>query len=178
MGIVLNIYLNIYKTEENYMNTDEHKQQVQGFMMFLGAIADGLESVTGKGAGAVCFLAGRKVGLRRKVAQKENDIMATLETVKNEMKAMDINWPFDIDDKQQSEFIIQHDGYREIKLPFKNCIVRCTLFRYGVPQGKALCQTKHGLFCGLFENIYGAKTNLGIIHAGENACLLNLKIFD
>jgi hypothetical protein len=41
----------------------------------------------------------------------------------------------------------------------------------------SLCQTKHGLFCALFENIYGAKAKLDIVHSGENACLLNLKYY-
>ncbi|OAD20036.1 hypothetical protein THIOM_004288 [Candidatus Thiomargarita nelsonii] len=148
-------------------------------MMFLGAVSDGLETVTGRSAKVVCFQAGKRVGSQHKVARKENDLFATLDAVKEEMEKMDINWPFDVNYQQQGhDFVTQHNGYKEIRLPFENCIVRCTLFRYGFPQGKALCQIKHGLFSGLFEKIYGAKTHLGIIHAGENACLLNLKIYD
>lgn len=162
-------------------NTDDKKQQVQGLMVFLAAIADGLENVTGGGARAVCFQAGRAVGSTREVARQEHqDIFAAIEVVREEMEKMGIHWPFDSHYKQHSDpdFVTKKEGYREIKLPFRNCIVRCTLFRYGFPQGKALCQTKHGLFCGLFQKVYGAKTHLGITHAGENACLLNLKIFD
>lgn len=162
------------------MSTNEQMQRVQGLMMFLGAVSDGLESVAGRGAEAICFRSGRVVGLKRNVARKEEDIFMALEAVKEEMREMGINWPFDAQYKKQSDpdIVVRKEGYREINLPFKNCMVRCTLFRYGFPQGKALCQTKHGLFCGLFQNIYGAKTHLGIVHAGENACLLNLKVFD
>lgn len=162
------------------MSTNEKMQRVQGLMMFLGAISDGLESVAGRGAEAVCFRSGRSVGLEREVATKEKDIFAALGAVQNEMQAMGIDWPFDAQYKKKAETdnVVQKSGYKEINLPFRNCMVRCTLFRYGFPQGKALCQTKHGLFCGLFQNIYGAKTHLGIVHAGENACLLNLKIYD
>ncbi|VFM95011.1 MAG: hypothetical protein BECKG1743D_GA0114223_100166 [Candidatus Kentron sp. G] len=162
------------------MNTKPHMQKVQGLMMFLGALSDGLESITGKGANAVCFHSGRSVGLKRQAAkQGEDDIFKTLEAVRGEMRDMGINWPFDVYKKEaESEFVTQGEGFREVRLPFHNCIVRCTLFRYGFPQGKALCQTKHGLFSGLFENIHGKKSHLGIVHAGENACLLNLKIYD
>lgn len=162
------------------MSESPRRQQVQGLMMFLGALSDGLESVTGRGAEAVCFRAGHKVGLERKVAAKETEAMAALERVRAEIEAMGITWPFDASYQPSTapEQVVQHAGYREIKLPFRNCIVRCTLFRYGFPQGKALCQTKHGLFCGLFQNVHGSRTHLGIVHAGENACLLNLKIFD
>jgi predicted hydrocarbon binding protein len=164
---------------EAVMNTSENMQRVQGLMMFLGALADGLESVTGRGAEAVCFRSGRVVGLKRDIPKKEQAIFNTLEAVRQEMRDMDINWPFELYKKESvSDFVIPHEGYRELWLPFRNCIVRCTLFRYGFPQGKALCQTKHGLFSGLFDNIYGTRSHLGIVHAGENACLLNLKIYD
>jgi predicted hydrocarbon binding protein len=162
------------------MSANEKTQRVQGLMMFLGALSDGLESVAGRGAEAVCFRSGRVVGLKRQVAQKETDIFKSLEVVREEMQEMGINWSFDAHYKRQSDpdLVARKEGYRDIDLPFRNCMVRCTLFRYGFPQGKALCQTKHGLFCGLFQNIYGAKTHLGIVHAGENACLLKLKIYD
>jgi predicted hydrocarbon binding protein len=161
-------------------NTEKHKQRVQGLMMFLGALGDSLEFITDDlGAESVCFNAGKRVGLDWKVSKKTKDIFIALDAVREEMEKMGINWPFDKYKQQlEQDFITQHDDCREIKLPFKNCIVRCTLFRYGFPQGKSLCQTKHGLFCGLFENIYSAKNYLGISHAGENACLLNLKIYD
>nr|VFK40460.1 MAG: hypothetical protein BECKTC1821E_GA0114239_100752 [Candidatus Kentron sp. TC] len=166
--------------QEKQVNPRTNAQKVQGLMMFLGALSDGLESITGKGANVVCFHSGRSVGLKRRVAhQTEKDIFKTLEAVRDEMRDMGINWPFELYKKaSESEFVTENADFHEIRLPFHNCIVRCTLFRYGFPQGRALCQTKHGLFSGLFENIHGKKSHLGIVHAGENACLLNLKVYD
>lgn len=152
----------------------ELQQRVQGLMMFLGALSDGLESVAGIGAEATCFSSGQMVGLNQEVERTENDIFATLDAVRHEMEKMKINWPFDVEYHKQHTN--QQDNLAEIDLPFKNCIVRCTLFRYGFPQGKSLCQTKHGLFCGLFEKINGRATDLEIVHPGENACLLRLKL--
>lgn len=163
------------------MNTIlDRQQQVQGLMMFVVALSDSLEATTGRGSEAVCFQAGKKVGLGWKVERTTSDISLALELVRQEMEKMGINWPFEV--KYPLQSLPEH---REIKLPFQNCTVRCSLFRYGFPQGKALCQTKHGLFCGLFEKIYGVeKTYLDIFErgkknagAGENACLLTLKIY-
>jgi hypothetical protein len=113
------------------------------------------------------------------VKKTERDLLDALEVVRQEMLDMGINWPFSPYKKgSDPELITNSDGIREIHLPFQNCIVRCTLFRYGFPQGMSLCETKHGLFCGLFEKVYGARAKLEITHAGENSCLLKLKVFE
>ena len=160
--------------------TQERMQQVQGLMVFLGSLADGLESLLGKGSQAVCLRSGRIVGLKRTVAKREDDLFKALDAVRQEMQDMGINWPFKLYKKKSEKDIvsIDEDGFSEIKMPFRDCMVRCTLFRYGFPQEMSLCQTKHGLFCGLFENIYGVKATLGIEHSGENACLLKLRFKD
>lgn len=157
----------------NVVQAKELQQRTQGLMMFLGALADGLETISGKGADATCFASGQMVGLAHSIQRNESDIPAALAAVRTEMQRMGIDWPFD------SEYYQQHTTNADantIDLPFKNCVVRCTLFRYGFPQGKSLCQTKHGLFCGLFESISGMAADLDIVHPGENTCLLRLKI--
>jgi hypothetical protein len=137
-----------------------------------------LESSVGRGARAVCARAGRKAGLAREVKTQEKDLLQAVEAVRQEMLAMGINWPFHPYKREaEAELITEADGIREVDLPFQNCIVRCTLFRYGFPQGMSLCETKHGLFCGLLEKVHGARAKLDITHAGENACLLKLKVF-
>jgi hypothetical protein len=159
--------------KSNSTKAKELQQRTQGLMMFLGALADGLETISGKGADATCFSSGQMVGLAHPIQHTERSIDATLIAVRNEMQKMGIDWPFD------SDYHHQHapaNNESTIDLPFKNCVVRCTLFRYGFPQGKSLCQTKHGLFCGLFERISGIPADLDIVHPGENACLLRLKI--
>jgi len=105
--------------------------------------------------------------------------LKALDVVRQEMLDMGINWPFSPYKKTSEQELVTHaDGISEVQLPFQNCIVRCTLFRYGFPQGMSLCETKHGLFCGLFEKVYGARAKLDITHAGENACLLKLKVYE
>lgn len=159
--------------------TAESVDRVQGLMVFLGSLTDSLESSVGRGARAVCARAGRKEGLARKTQKPEKDLLKALDAVRQEMLAMGIDWPFTPYKKgAEPAFVTTHDGIREVLLPFRNCIVRCTLFRYGFPQGMSLCETKHGLFCGLFEKIYGARARLEIVHAGENACLLKLQVYE
>ena len=160
-------------------DTAELTRRVQGLMVFLGSLTDSLESSVGRGAKAVCSRAGRKAGLNTEVKKKETDLLDALEVVRQEMLDMGINWPFTPYKRgSETDLVTNSDGIQEVQLPFQNCIVRCTLFRYGFPQGMSLCETKHGLFCGLFEKIYGARAKLEISHAGENACLLTLKVFE
>jgi predicted hydrocarbon binding protein len=160
-------------------DTAELTRRVHGLMVFLGSLTDSLESSVGRGAKAVCARAGRKEGMNRDVKKTESDLLEALEVVRQEMLDMGIDWPFSPYKKgTEPELITRKDGIREIQLPFRNCIVRCTLFRYGFPQGMSLCETKHGLFCGLFEKVYGSRAKLEITHAGENACLLKLKVFE
>ena len=160
-------------------DTTELTRRVQGLMVFLGSLTDSLESSVGRGAKAVCSRAGRKAGLKTEVKKKETDLLEALDVVRQEMLDMGINWPFAPYKKaSETELVTDNNGIQEVQLPFQNCIVRCTLFRYGFPQGMSLCETKHGLFCGLFENVYGSRAKLDITHAGENACLLKLKVFE
>ena len=67
-------------------------------------------------------------------------------------------------------------GGVKMKLVFRNCQVRSTLFRYGYPQKLSLCLMNHGVFCGLLDQIHGVRSNLEILHAGENACLKLLTV--
>lgn len=161
------------------MSSEEKILQTQGLMVFLGALGNGLETLLGRGAESVCFRSGRTIGINWNVSAKESDLFKALTMVRQEMLRLDINWPFEIWAKQsQSEAVTQAEAMPEINLVFRNCIVRCTLFRYGFFQEMSLCQTKHGLFCGLLENISGIKTSLDVVHSGENACLLKLKYYD
>jgi hypothetical protein len=160
-------------------DTGKLSRRVQGLMVFLGSLTDSLETSVGRGAKAVCSRAGRKAGLKTNVKKTERDLLDALEVVRQEMLDMGINWPFTPYKKgSEPEFVTHSDGIREVQLPFHNCIVRCTLFRYGFAQGMSLCETKHGLFCGLFEKVYGSRAKLDITHAGENACLLKLKVYE
>jgi hypothetical protein len=77
---------------------------------------------------------------------------------------------------EEDQLITEENGEIKLKLVFRNCLVRNSLFRYGHPQKLSLCLMNHGLFCGLVEKIYGGRATLDIIHAGENACLKLLTV--
>ncbi|MDY6993259.1 MAG: hypothetical protein SVR94_11740, partial [Pseudomonadota bacterium] len=158
---------------------ENKRQKVHGIMLFLSALADSSEQrLTGRslkiGYKKICKELWQQLEIEAK------DIPSALNIVKDEMRKMNIHWPF-----HEASSLIQCEGYQEIKLVVTNCTIRCTLFRYGFLLGTALCQIRHSLFCGIFENVYGAKAELDIFKhgeknsgAGENACLLNLKIYD
>lgn len=159
------------------MDKRAEMQNTQGLMVFLGSIANGLEALLGRGSDSVCFRAGRNVGLSWKVEQKEPDVIKAVERVRQEMLRMGINWPMTPYKKAaETALVEQKDGIREMRLAVQNCIVRCTLFRYGFPQRQSLCNSKHGLFCGLFDRVNDNRSTMEILHAGENGCLLKLKM--
>lgn len=157
-------------------STDLHR--VQGLMVFLASAANGLEEMLGRGAGSVTFRAGRQTGLERPVEQTEReDLLKALDLVWDEMCRIGMRWAFEPYKKSSdSELITHEDGKTKVKLVFRNCLVRSSLFRYGHPQRQSLCMMNHGLFCGLVEQVYGARANLEILHAGENACIKLLTV--
>ncbi|MCB9652862.1 MAG: hypothetical protein H6729_01870 [Deltaproteobacteria bacterium] len=158
---------------------NEDMDRVQGLMVYLGSIAHGLEMILGRGSGSVATRAGKKVGTEWKVSRKApGDLNESLAIVQEEMRNMGINWPFAPYKRSTEESLtsVTKTGETEVKIVTQNCMVRCTLLRYGFPQKGSLCLTKHALFCGLFDQAYGCRSRMGITHAGENGCLLNLYI--
>ncbi len=148
-------------------------QRLQGLMVYLASSANGLELLLGRGAPSITFRAGRTTGLKAKVQQQErSDLLKALAALDAEYKRLNVEWPFEVYKKKaDASPIYQEDGKTKVKLVFRHCMVRSSLFRYGHPQKLSLCMMNHGLFCGLLEQIYGQKADLEIIHAGENACL-------
>jgi len=156
----------------------EQLQRVQGLMVFLASMASGLEEVLGRGAGAITYRAGRSAGRKTPVKSRETeDLLKALDLVWEEMCRLGMRWRFQTHQPAgQSELLAQEDGKTKLELVFDNCMVRCSLFRYGHPQELSLCLMNHGLFCGLLEQICGRHANLDILHAGENACLKVLTV--
>ena len=161
------------------MNQHEKLQKVQGLMVFLASASNGLEELLGRGAPSITFRAGRTAG-RQVQLQREakDDLFSALDGVREEMLRIGLRWDFEPYKKQaETDFIEKEDGKMKLRLVFRNCMVRCSLFRYGHPQKLSLCYMNHGVFCGLVEKIFGAKrANLDIIHAGENACIKLLTV--
>ncbi|MBW2734350.1 MAG: hypothetical protein JRH20_18325 [Deltaproteobacteria bacterium] len=161
------------------MEKNELMQRTQGLMVFLGSLANGLESVMGRGSESLCFRSGSVSGKDWDVSKYvSTDPLEAIEGTRQLMLDHQIDWPYDLYKKEGESDYVQtdEDGQTEIRLVFRNCLVRCTLFRYGFPQEMSLCQTNHGLFSGLFARIHGTThTRLAIVHSGENACLLALQ---
>jgi len=160
------------------MTGNQELQRVQGLMVLLASTANGLEELLGRGAGSITFRAGRETGRKRPVEQTERgDLLAALDLVWNEMCRIGMRWPFEAYKRaDEPDLITEEDGTIKLKLVFRNCMVRSSLFRYGHPQKLSLCLMNHGLFCGLLEQVYGGRATLDVIHAGENACLKLLTI--
>jgi predicted hydrocarbon binding protein len=157
---------------------NEELEHLQGLMVFLASTADGLEEVLGRGAGSITYRAGRQAGLKRTVkATERDDLLKALDLVWDEMCEIGMRWAFEPYKKSGADKLITEEGGRkQLQLVFRNCMVRCALFRYSHPQRLSLCLMNHGLFCGLLEQVYGKRANLEILHAGENACLKVLTV--
>jgi predicted hydrocarbon binding protein len=141
----------------------------------MASLSHGLEQVLGRGAATVTFRAGRTVGLKSAAAAQEPDILAALPVVEKELRNKGIVWPFEPwKPAGQSSFVYDKDGKQALKLVFRNCMVRCALYRYSHEQKQSLCMMNHGLFCGYVQKITGKRAELDILHAGENACLKEL----
>ena len=152
-------------------------KQLQGSMMFLASVANGLEDLVGRGAAGVTFRAGRKTGLKTQVPEKEHKILAAFDVVRQHLHKMGIRWDFEPYRKQsQRDFFIEVEDGIHLQLVFRNCMVRSCQFYYGHPQKSSLCMLQHGIFCGLFQQIYGAWADYDPIHSGENACIGMLRI--
>lgn len=163
---------------ESIMEQNPQMQRTQGLMVYLGSLANGLEVLLGRGSDSICFRSGRTAGLHRKVEAREPDVLKAVEVVAEQMRQMGINWPIrPFKRASEAEYITEDGGVRTLKLAVENCIVRCTLFRYGFPQKQSLCNSKHGIFCGLFDQVNGNRSKMEIIHAGENGCLLRLVMY-
>ena len=154
---------------------DAIRGELQGLMVLMASLSHGLEQVLGRGASTITFRAGRTVGLRSEVARTSADPIEALEILKREMSGKGIEWPFEVwKPEGAKDFIVQRGDERLLKLVFRNCMVRCALFRYSHEQKQSLCLMNHGLLCGYFQKITGKRATLDILHAGENACLKEL----
>jgi predicted hydrocarbon binding protein len=157
------------------MEVDQMRGELQGLMVVMASLSHGLEHMLGRGASPITFRAGRTIGLKANIAQKETDILKALEVLQAEMAKKGLIWPFEPwKPEGQDSYFYEKDGKRAMKLVFRNCMVRCSLFRYSHEQKLSLCMMNHGFFCGYLQKITGKRADLEIIHAGENACLKEL----
>ena len=157
------------------MVPSETKDELQGLLVVMASLSHGLEQVLGRGADTVTFRAGKTVGLKSNFGAQESDLLTALVRVGEALKASGVEWPFEAwKPAGAASFVYDKDGKQAVKLVFRNCMVRCALFRYGHEQKQSLCMMNHGLFCGYVQKITGKRAELDILHAGENACLKEL----
>jgi predicted hydrocarbon binding protein len=153
--------------------------ELQGLLVLIASLSQGLENVLGRGAPPITFRAGRTMGLKAKVDKTTTDPVEALEIVSKQLAASGVHWPFEIwNPEGNSSPIYEKDGKKALKLVFRHCMVRCALFRYSHEQKQSLCMMNHGMFCGYMQNVLGKKADLDIIHAGESACLKELVIHE
>lgn len=162
------------------MNELEQKRiTLQETMNFLGAMTSGVEQLVGEASKGMAFVAGKNLGKRfAEGAKKTTDINEAIEEVRRVLQRNDCLWSFEpFKLKNQAELVTTGaDGRTELKLVFRDCMIRQSLFRYGHEQKGSLCTMMYGFFSGALETIMGRKSVLEIEHAGENACLKTLKI--
>jgi hypothetical protein len=157
------------------MASNEMQKELEGLLVTMASLAHGLEQVLGRGAAPVTFRAGRNVGLKAEITRRESDPMKALQVLQEELRQKGIQWPFEPwKPASASSYLYDKSGKKALKLVFRNCMVRCALFRYSHEQKQSLCMMNHGLFCGYMQKITGQRAELEILHAGENACLKEL----
>jgi len=157
------------------MSVTESRDELQGLLVVMASLSHGLEQTLGRGAETVTFRAGRTVGMKGGAGQPEGDLLTALDKVAQALKASGIEWPFEVwKPAAEPSAVYSRDGKQAVKLVFRNCMVRCALFRYGHEQKQSLCMMNHGFFCGYVQKFTGKRAELEIIHAGENACLKEL----
>ncbi|MFW6243757.1 MAG: hypothetical protein ACOC15_01315, partial [Desulfovibrionales bacterium] len=88
------------------MSTPDKLKYLQGSMLFLASVANGLEELVGRGASSVTFRAGRNTGLKTAVASKETDIIKAFDGVRDELHNMGIRWEFEPFKKQSETDLI------------------------------------------------------------------------
>lgn len=148
-------------------------------MNFASGLAYAVEKVVGRGANGMTFAAGRKLGKKfSEEAKKTEDLTEALDEVRRVLNDNQFQWEFEtFQPKGQDQLVTQNEkGELELKLVFRDCMIRQALFCYGHAQKGSLCSMMYGFFSGALENIMGKKSTLEIIHAGENACLKTLRI--
>ncbi len=159
---------------------EQTRQTLSETMNFLSAIGAGVEKLVGPASKGMAFMAGKK--LARNFSEntaKTDDIFTALDEVHSILENNNCLWSFEtFKPKMQQDMITTtDDGTRELLLVFKDCMIRQSLFRFGHEQKGTLCYMMYGFFAGALENIMGCRSELQILHAGENACLKKLKIF-
>jgi len=160
---------------------EKKRMTLQNTMNFSAALAYGVEQLVARGANGMTFTAGRKLGKQfTEGVRQTDDLESALEEVARVLRENEFDWHFEpFKRKDEKELVtVNAEGARELKLVFRDCMIRQSLFCFGHQQKGSLCYMMYGFFSGALDNIMGKKTTLEIVHAGENACLKTLTVQD
>jgi len=159
----------------------DERKELQAVMFFLGSISSGMEELVGRPANGLASLAGKKLGVQYSGnTAKTDDVMEAIDITKKILQENGFLWQFEPwKEKETDAYVcVNDDAEKVVKLVFRDCMIRQTLFCYGHPQQQSLCSMMYGFFAGVTEAILGRKSRLNILHAGPNACLKELVIGD
>lgn len=151
---------------------------LQETMVFLGAIASGMEEAIGESANSISYLAGKNLGKNLSLSiPKTDSLEQALEATREVLVKNGFLWLFEtFKMHDQPDMIQKTTEGQEITLVFRDCMIRQSLFRFGHCQKGSLCTMMNGFFAGALQSIMGTDSALEIIHAGENACMKKLTI--
>ncbi|MDY0301401.1 MAG: hypothetical protein RBQ99_07435 [Trichlorobacter sp.] len=163
---------------ENKTEFPDPRLALQEAMVFLGAIASGMEEAVGESASNISYLAGKNLGknLSNSIPKTDN-LEQALEATRTVLLENGFLWlfePFKTHDRPA--LIMENEEGSDITLVFSDCMIRQSLFRFGHAQKGSLCTMMNGFFAGALQNIMGVDSALEITHAGENACLKKLTL--
>lgn len=163
---------------DNTVDLRDARKKLQQAMTIAPAISVGIEELLGRSANGMTFVAGRKLGKQMtETAKKTTDVEEALDETRRVLEENHCLWHFEsFIPSGQTDLVKRTEKGDELMLVFRDCMIRQSLFRYGHPQEGSLCFMMYGFFSGALENIMGKKTELQIVHSGENACLKRLKI--
>lgn len=156
---------------------EKARRELQDTLFFLGAISSGMENFMGRPAKGMAFLAGKKLGQKcSEDGQKTEDILEAIEISEDILKKNHFLWQIEPWKKKgEPDYVSTNEnGDKVIRLVFRDCMIRQTLFRYGHDQQASLCYMMYGFFSGLTESVLGLKSELKILHSGQNACFKEL----
>ena len=154
---------------------DDYEDALHVLMKFMGSMSNALEQVSGRGANAIVYQAGKRMGHESAKMMEKTE---NLEQAMDEMGEV-LGHEFYFEKwkpADQDSYVIQKDNEVTVKLLFMDCVVRQTLRRTGLPQKGPLCYLLYGYMVGAVEEVMDIKGKVDIDHVGPNACLKTLTI--
>jgi len=148
-------------------------EKFQKIAYFLAALAHGAENNLGKGVNSVCALAGKKFG--KEAVQHSGasaEPLKALESLTKALQEKGLCWEIEPFPGEDGQLIREEGKEKKMRLVFRTCMVRNSLFLYAHEQKQSLCYMAHGVFAGAMEKMMpGCSVKLEIVQACPNACL-------